>query len=81
MEYNPIIAGYQGIILPENTGDPTKKSCNTLSIGFDVETGGHFFHLFVTNSTRLNPSQYLVGAEDPFELETLKIGFGISRHF
>ena len=81
VEYNPIISGYQGIILPEDAGDPTKKSYNSLAIGFDIGTGGHVFRLFATNNTRLNPSQYLVGAEEPFEFDTLKFAFAITRHF
>ena len=81
VEYNPVISGYQGIILPENAGDPAKKSHNTLSIGIDVATGGHVFHTFVTNSTRLNPSQYLVGAEESFEFDNLKFAFSITRYF
>lgn len=81
VEYNPVISGYQGIILPEDAGDPTKKSYNALAIGMDIGTGGHVFRLFTTNSTRLNPSQYLVGAEEPFEWDNLKFAFAITRHF
>lgn len=76
VEYNPIIAGYQGIIQLGEAG----RSHNSVAIGFDVETGGHFFHIFVTNNVRLNPSQYLVGADRSFNDGELRFAFGITRY-
>jgi hypothetical protein len=49
------------------------------ALGLELETGGHFFKLFLTNSTRLNPSQYLVGTDSPFESSELRLGFSITR--
>lgn len=49
------------------------------SVGVVLETGGHFFTLFVTNSLRLNPTQFLAGAGDPFEADELRLGFNITR--
>ena len=74
VEYNPIVTGYQGVIGAGETG----KSHNSLAIGFDIETGGHFFHIFVTNNDRLNPAQYLVGADRG--AGEWRFGFGITRH-
>lgn len=74
VEQNSVVTGYQGPILQGET----KKSHNTLAIGFDLETGGHFFHIFVTNNERLNPTQYLVGADRG--VGEWRIGFGITRH-
>ncbi|MGW8266622.1 MAG: DUF5777 family beta-barrel protein [Longimicrobiales bacterium] len=49
------------------------------AFGFELETGGHFFKIFLTNSVRLNPSQYLVGTDFPFEPEEWRLGFAITR--
>ena len=76
-EYNPTIAGYRGRIRLDEKG----KSYNSLAFGFDIETGGHIFHLLVTNNARLNPSQYLVGADRSASDDMWRIGFGILRYF
>jgi hypothetical protein len=49
------------------------------AVGLELETGGHFFKLFLTNSIRLNPSQYLVGTDQPFEPGEWRLGFSITR--
>jgi len=77
VEYNPIVAGYQGFVESSEVG---QKSYNSLSYGFDIETGGHFFHIVVTNNDRLNPSQYLVGANRSASSGDWRLGFGITRY-
>lgn len=52
---------------------------NPGGIGIELETGAHIFELFVTNQLRINPSQYLAGAEYPFNGDNLRIGFFLSR--
>jgi len=52
---------------------------NPGAIGIELETGGHFFKVFVTNQTLLNPSQYLAGSEYPFDGDNLRFGFLITR--
>lgn len=76
VEYNPIITGYQG---PIEYGK-AEKLHNSLALGFDVETGGHFFHLFITNNSYLNPSQFLVGADRSVSDGDWRIAFAITRH-
>ena len=49
------------------------------AFGIELETGGHFFKVFLTNSVRLNPSQYLVGTDFPFESGEWRLGFAITR--
>lgn len=75
-EYNPALRGYQGVIAPGETG----RSHDSLALGTALETGGHMFYLFVTNSTRLNAAQYLVGADRTVTLDNLRLGFGITRY-
>jgi hypothetical protein len=49
------------------------------AFGIELETGGHFFKIFLTNSVRLNPTQYLVGTDLPFEADEWRLGFAITR--
>lgn len=51
---------------------------NSLVVGIELETGGHFFKIFFGNSQSLNPSQYLAGA-DLKPLEDWRLGFNITR--
>ncbi|MBD3225207.1 MAG: hypothetical protein GF313_10790 [Caldithrix sp.] len=51
---------------------------NPVSLGIELETGGHFFKIFVGNSSHLNPSQYLAGADKKFGSYT-RLGFNITR--
>ncbi|UCE24721.1 MAG: hypothetical protein JSU74_01335 [Candidatus Zixiibacteriota bacterium] len=50
-----------------------------VSWGIELETGGHFFKLAVSNSTRLNPSQYIAGSDDPAGGRYWHLGFSITR--
>lgn len=49
------------------------------TVGLELETGGHFFKLVLTNSARLNPTQHLAGTPFPFKGDDLKLGFTITR--
>ena len=49
------------------------------ALGIELETGGHFFKIVVTNSIRLNQAQYLAGAFSPFEPGEWRLGFNITR--
>ena len=77
LEYNPTIAGYRGVIRLDETG----KSFNTVALGTAIETGGHIFHILITNNARLNTSQYLVGADRSANDGEWRLGFGIVRYF
>lgn len=78
IEHNAIVTGYQGKIRLDETG----KSYNTLSIGATLETGGHIFNFVVSNNSRLNTSQFLVGADRSSSTsDGWRMGFGILRYF
>ncbi len=51
------------------------------SIGLDIETGGHVFQLFVTNSRAIAHTQLLRGAEFDYGKKDWTVGFNIHRHF
>ena len=77
LEYNAIVTGYQGRIRLDETG----KSHNSLAFGFVIDTGGHIFNIMLTNNARLNPSQYLVGADRSASDNEWRLGFAILRYF
>jgi hypothetical protein len=51
------------------------------SFGVELETGGHFFKLLLTNSVALNPTQFLAGTKYKFEPSEWRLGFNITRVF
>lgn len=65
-EWNPTVTGF-------------RKRTNPVSFGFELNTGGHFFKIVLTNSTDLNPSQFLSGASQSFNSGEWHIGFNITR--
>lgn len=66
VEFNPTIDGYL-------------IASNPFAFGIELETGGHFFKIFVGNSTALNPSQYLAGADLSAKPDNWRLGFMITR--
>lgn len=65
-EWNPTVTGF-------------RVRNNPLALGIELETGGHFFKIVITNSIKLNPSQFLAGAEDSVNDGNWRIGFNITR--
>jgi hypothetical protein len=53
------------------------------SFGIELETGGHFFKLLVTNTVRMNPAQFLGGTPFSFDPDEWRFGFNVTRllHF
>jgi len=54
---------------------------NSLSLGVDIETGGHVFQLFLTNSTPINDFQVITQTNTSWQENSFRIGFNISRVF
>jgi hypothetical protein len=52
---------------------------DAVSVGFHLETGGHFFKIVLTNSTSLNPSQFLLGSASPIAADEIRLGFNVTR--
>jgi hypothetical protein len=52
-----------------------------LSLGFDIETGGHVFQLHFTNSKGMNERAYLAATEYSWADGDIFFGFNISRQF
>jgi hypothetical protein len=49
------------------------------SFGIELETGGHFFKLLLSNSARMNPTQIMGGTPDPFTPDEWRLGFNVTR--
>lgn len=54
---------------------------NSLTIGFDIETGGHVFQLFFTNSVPINVTDFLTHTTESWGNGDIYFGFNISRVF
>ena len=58
-----------------------QASINSLSVGFDIETGGHVFQLHFTNSRAMNESGFIAETTDDWGKGHISFGFNISRVF
>ena len=54
---------------------------NSLSMGFDIETGGHVFQLHFTNSTGMFERSFITETTDNWSDGGVRFGFNISRVF
>lgn len=52
-----------------------------LAIGIEIETGGHVFHINVSNSAGIIENDFITGTTDSWENGEYKLGFNISRVF
>lgn len=52
-----------------------------MSLGVDIETGGHVFQFFVTNSRTIAHTQLLRGADYDYKKGDWALGFNIHRYF
>ena len=65
-------------LLPGQTAD---DFYNTLTIGFDIETGGHVFQLFATNGRGAIEEYYIPQSSGSWLNGDIHIGFNITRAF
>ena len=65
-------------LLPGQTADDYD---NSLSIGFDIETGGHVFQLFFTNSQPLFERGFITETQGKWSKGDIFFGFNIIRTF
>ncbi len=54
---------------------------NSLSVGFDIETGGHVFQVYCTNSTGMTERTFISETTGNFFDGDIRLGFTISRVF
>jgi hypothetical protein len=63
------------------SGTSDTPTYNSLSIGFDIETGGHVFQLHMTNSTGMYERAVITETTGSWEEGDIHFGFNISRVF
>ena len=73
---SPIIDGKEMIHPIKN-----KYFINSFAIGFDIETGGHVFQFFCTNSDRMSEKGYVFQNNNQWTEGGVFFGFNISRTF
>ncbi len=54
---------------------------NPLSVGFDIETGGHVFQLHFSNATGMNEKAFITGTTNQWGKGEVRFGFNLSRVF
>lgn len=54
---------------------------NSLSVGFDIETGGHVFQLHLTNSLAMVEKAFITESSESWSNGGIHLGFNISRDF
>ena len=60
----------------------TTEYNNPLSIGIDIETGGHVFQIMLTNSSIMKEGGFIYGNDNGnFFNGDIHLGFNISRMF
>lgn len=71
------VADYQLIF----TGLNKETHHNPLSIGFDIETGGHVFQLHFSNATGMNEKAFISNTPYSWASGEIRFGFNLSRVF
>ena len=72
-EYYPVLRPYWNYKDPDHT--------DALSFGFDIETGGHVFQLFFTNSSGMIEKKFITETTGKWLKGDIIFGFNISRVF
>lgn len=62
-------------------GLPMSVGTNPLSIGVDIETGGHVFQLHFSNSTGMNERSFITETTNRWSKGEFQFGFNLSRIF
>lgn len=68
-------------IPPEKSSQDFKNNYNSLSLGVDIETGGHVFQLHVTNSLPMIEKGFIAETNERWEEGGLHFGFNLTRTF
>lgn len=78
-----VAASWSLFLEMNNTISGFRKDYDAVAVGVELETGGHFFKIFFTNSNALNTSQFLAGADlkyfDGSLGDNWRLGFNITR--
>jgi hypothetical protein len=59
----------------------TSRYLPPIGLGYELETGGHVFHVLLSNNRGLVESQFITSNREDVTLGQLRLGFNISRVF
>ncbi len=62
-------------------GLPKEENYNPLSLGFDIETGGHVFQLHFSNASGMNERAFITETFNDWGKGDIQFGFNLSRVF
>lgn len=62
-------------------GQLAPDKVNSLSVGLDIETGGHVFQLHFTNSQGMNENAFITETTNKWDKFEFRFGFNLSRVF
>ena len=62
-------------------GLPREQNYNPLSLGFDIETGGHVFQLHFSNASGMNERAFITETFNDWGKGDIQFGFNLSRVF
>ena len=74
MDYVYTISDYRSNFRPINYYDP-------FGVGIEIETGGHVFHITMTNAAGIVANNYIPNTTANWGDGGMKLGFNISRVF
>lgn len=69
------------LVLPPQRDFRSTQTYNPLSIGFDIETGGHVFQLFASNSLAMIEKGFITETTGSWLKGDIHFGFNVSRVF
>ena len=76
-----IICDYYYTLSDYRKGNTANPFYNPLAVGIEIETGGHVFHLNLTNASGIIENNYIPNTTDDWTKGGYKFGFNISRVF
>jgi hypothetical protein len=73
---------YYNMSRPDNSTLPDdRKLYDAMSIGLDIETGGHVFQILLTNAIGLTERAFITETHDNFFKGDIHLGFNVTRTF
>lgn len=76
-----LLADYFYVISDYRKNNPDMPHYNPLSLGVEIETGGHVFHVNLTNASGIIENYLIPHTTDTWSKGGYKFGFNISRMF
>ncbi len=80
-KHSAIVFDYYYMLSAYRTNNNNPPFSNALSIGYEVETGGHVFEINLSNASYINENNIIPYTNDSWSTGAIKLGFSISRAF